>query len=274
MRDRKIEGRFAAARAGEHPNGGRTVNSMVISAAVLFGFFGLAGQVTSTASRPPADAEAELRRLTERRFAANLGNDRAFYERLLAPNFVILPGNEPPLTKSEYLEKEFPAGRTTIRRVDAVISDLKIHVADSTAAVSYRVAEPTMIGDQRFESRSTRVDTYARIEGSWRLLSMAAADVVTWPDVAALDPRLLNDYAGTYEMSPGYLIVITNESGHLMAEVSGQTKVELFPENDTTFFDKTDSAFARTVFERDRSGKVVAQIYRAQGQKVRAKKIR
>ena len=225
-------------------------------------------------SRAGADTGQELRKLTERRFAANLENDRSFYEQLLAPNFVILPGNDAPLSKTAYLDREFPKGRETSRRLNAVVTDVTVRIDEDSAVVSYRVAEPTAIGDQRFEARSTRVDTYVRKGGAWRLLSMAAADVATWPDAAAVDPRLLDEYAGTYQMSLGYLIVVTHEAGRLMAEVTGQSKVELFAENATTFFDRTDSVFARTVFERDTSGKVVAQVYLAQGQRIRALKIR
>ena len=87
-----------------------------------------------------------------------------------------------------------------------------------------------------------------------------------------------NVYLGAFPIAEaldsGARIVITNESGRLMAEITRQSKVEVFPENDTTFFDKTDSPLARTVFERDASGKVVAQTYRASGQKLRARKIR
>ena len=58
-----------------------------------------------------------------------------------------------------------------------------------------------------------------------------------------------------------------------MAQVSGQPKTELFPESPTSFFDRTDSPYARTVFEWDASGKVVGQTYRAQGQTLRAPRI-
>jgi len=68
-------------------------------------------------------------------------------------------------------------------------------------------------------------------------------------------------------------IVVTSKDGHLTAAVGEQPGVELFPESATSFFDKTDSPFARTIFERDRSGKVVAQTYRSQGQRVRAPRV-
>ena len=81
-------------------------------------------------------------------------------------------------------------------------------------------------------------------------------------------------HPGPYGLSPDTLIVVSYEAGHLMAEVTGQGKVELHPEGATTFFDMTDSPFARTIFERDRSGRVVAPLYRAQGQVLRAPKTR
>ena len=143
------------------------------------------------------------------------------------------------------------------------------------AVVSYEIVEPYPLGGgQQFELVSRRLDTYARIQGAWRLLSMAITEPPTWPEVAAIDPKLYSEYAGTYQLGPETFITITNQSMHLMAEVTSQEKVELFPENATTFFDRSDSPLARTVFERDSSGKVVAQVYRSLGQSLRARRIR
>jgi len=221
-----------------------------------------------------ADPAAELRALTQRRFEANAANDRAFYERLLARNFVLLLPGRAPLAKREYLEEEFGARPAGYRGAAVTIADLDARLDGDTAVVVYTAVEPTPLGDQSFESRSRRLDTYVRTGGQWRLLGMAVAEVPSWPDVAAVDPRLYAEYAGTYALSPTLSIVVTSEAGHLMAQVTGQPKTEMFPENATTFFDRTDSPLARTVFERDASGAVVAQVYRAQGQKLRAKKVK
>lgn len=222
----------------------------------------------------PADAAAELRQLTQQRFDANAANDRAFYERLIAENALILLPGQPPQTKEEYLDGEFLARPAGYRGQKSAVADFRARVNGDSAAVSYTASEPTSLGAQSFESRTVRLDTYVRLNGAWRLLGMAVTELPSWPDVATIDPRLYSEYAGTYQLSPAVQIVITYEAGHLMAAMSGQAKTELFPENATTFFDKTDSPLARTVFERDGSGKVVAQIYRAQGQQVRAIKIR
>ena len=226
----------------------------------------------SAATTPARSAAAELRQLTQQRFDANVANDRSFYERLLAANFRFLdPTGFPPHTKQAYLDAEFPPRRAP--RARATVSDFNAHVDGDTAVVSYQVVEPHPLGELTFETRSKRLDTYVRIGGSWRLLSMAVADTPTWPDVAEIDPRLYAEYSGTYQLAPGMLIVVTNEAGHLMAEVTGQPKVELYPENASTFFDRTDSPLARTVFERDAAGRVVAQLYRAQGQTLRAQRL-
>jgi len=222
----------------------------------------------------PADGTTELRQLTERRFAANAQNDRTFYEHLIADNALVQLPNRRPLTKQEYLEHEFGSRASGFRGIIAAIHDFRAIVDRDTAVVSYLSVEPTALGDQTFEVRTGRIDSYVRLNGQWRLLSMAMMEVPSWPDVAAVDPKLYSEYAGTYELAKDIVVVVTNEDGHLMAEMTGQSKVELFPENPTTFFDRSDSPLARTIFERDGTGTVVRQIYRSHGQKVRAVKIR
>jgi hypothetical protein len=230
--------------------------------------------VIATAGRAQSVARdaMDLRQLTELRFEHAVKADRKFYEQLLADNFLILDGTRSPLTKQAYLDEEF-RDHATGQKAPATITDFLAVVKGNTATVTYRAVETTVLGEQRYETRSMRLDTYVRIDGRWRLLSMAAAEPPSWPDVATVDPAVYADYVGTYRMTPTTMIVITNEGGHLMAAITGQPKVELFPESATTFFDKTDSPFARTVFERDALGKVVAQIYRAHGQRLRAVKV-
>jgi hypothetical protein len=227
----------------------------------------------SAAAPPPADPAAALRALTQRRFEANAKSDRAFYERLLAPHFVLLLPGRPPQSKRAYLDEEFGTRPAGYRGALASVTDLEVRVDGDTAVVTYTAAEPTPLGDQSFTSRTRRLDTYVRVRGEWRLVAMAVQEVPSWPEVAAVDPRLYAEYAGTYRFSSDQSIVVTVEDGHLMAQATGQQKTEMFPENATTFFDTTDSPGARTVFERDASGAVVAQVYRSQGQKVRAVKV-
>lgn len=183
------------------------------------------------------------------------------------------PHEFPPASRQQYLDAEFPPGR--LPRPRSTISGMRVFSDGNVATASYEVVEPYPLGDaQQFEIKSRRLDAYARIAGQWRLLVMAVAEPPTWPPEVTLPPALLTSYAGVYQLTSTQAVTVTVENGRLMAEVTGQARVPLFAENDSTFFDRTDSPLARTVFERDGRGRVVAQVYRALGQELRASKVR
>ncbi len=56
----------------------------------------------------------------------------------------------------------------------------------------------------------------------------------------AVGPDVLQHYVGTYELLPGFDLVITLENGHLMSQATGQAKVELFALSETKFFLKAE----------------------------------
>jgi hypothetical protein len=71
--------------------------------------------------------------------------------------------------------------------------------------------------------------------------SIAAA--YHWPDfqpkiraAVTVDPKILASYAGTYELTPKFSIVVTVEDGHLVTQGSGQGKVPMMAESETKFF--------------------------------------
>ena len=68
---------------------------------------------------------------------------------------------------------------------------------------------------------------------------MAHGDKVQLPSERkeiTVSPKILADYAGTYELSPTFSIVITFEDGQLMTQATRQPKFPLFAESDTKFF--------------------------------------
>lgn len=88
----------------------------------------------------------------------------------------------------------------------------------------------------------------------------------------ALDPTLYDQYAGEYELAPNFTILITKENNKLMGQATGQPKLELFPESETTFFLKVVDA--RIEFFKDAAGKVTSLVLTQGGQKLLAKKIK
>jgi CubicO group peptidase (beta-lactamase class C family) len=65
----------------------------------------------------------------------------------------------------------------------------------------------------------------------------------------SLDPPLLNDYVGFYQLGPGLVLTVSQEGARLFARATGQPKLELFAKNDHTFFYKVTDA--EITFEAD-----------------------
>jgi CubicO group peptidase (beta-lactamase class C family) len=72
----------------------------------------------------------------------------------------------------------------------------------------------------------------------------------------AVPGQLLAQYAGTYNLAPGFDLVITVDNGQLMAQATGQQKFPLFAESETSFFLK--AVDAQVDFAKDTAGAVTA----------------
>jgi CubicO group peptidase (beta-lactamase class C family) len=87
-----------------------------------------------------------------------------------------------------------------------------------------------------------------------------------------VDRKILDSYAGEYQLGPTFTITITSEDGKLMAQATGQDKFELFATSETDFYLKVVPA--SVTFVKDAEGKVTELILTQNGRKGTAKKIR
>ena len=87
-----------------------------------------------------------------------------------------------------------------------------------------------------------------------------------------VDPKILDSYAGEYQLAPTFAITITSEDGKLMAQATGQDKFELFATSETDFYLKVVPA--SITFVKDAEGKVTELVLTQNGRKAPAKKIR
>jgi CubicO group peptidase (beta-lactamase class C family)/pimeloyl-ACP methyl ester carboxylesterase len=89
---------------------------------------------------------------------------------------------------------------------------------------------------------------------------------------AKINPEILDDYVGQYEINPKFKFVITREDNRLFCQPTGQKKLELIPESETKFSVK--DVGAKIEFARDEDGKVRKLILHQSGREVPAKKIK
>jgi uncharacterized protein DUF3471 len=70
----------------------------------------------------------------------------------------------------------------------------------------------------------------------------------------AVSSTILAQYPGTYELRPGFDLVITLEGNQLVSQATGQTKIPLYAESETKFFPKVMDA--EIEFLKDNKGTV------------------
>lgn len=92
------------------------------------------------------------------------------------------------------------------------------------------------------------------------------------PVSVAVDPSILAQYSGVYEIAPAFSIEVTADGGRLFAQATGQPKFELFAKTPTEFFLKVVDA--RIVFSRSDDGKVSHLTLYQGGQEVPGRKVR
>ena len=80
-------------------------------------------------------------------------------------------------------------------------------------------------------------------------------------------------YVGQYEVSPGFILTITNENNKLMGQPTGDEKAEFKPQTGPDeFYSSTVSA--RLKFAKDQAGAVIAVVVTIDGKDFYSKKIK
>ena len=89
----------------------------------------------------------------------------------------------------------------------------------------------------------------------------------------AIDPKILEKYAGEYKIiQPSIIISVTLENGKLLGQLVGQPKFSLSPESETNFFSKDVNA--QITFVKDAKGEVTGLTLSQGGSAFSAQKIK
>ncbi len=90
--------------------------------------------------------------------------------------------------------------------------------------------------------------------------------VVDGDDAVTIDPRVLEDYLGKFELEemPGIIVTVRRDGDRLLLEVPGDSGVELYPSSDSSFAFTKDPSRGVT-FHRDSDGSVARATFHQGG---------
>ena len=97
-------------------------------------------------------------------------------------------------------------------------------------------------------------------QGGRDMKAPRTSDKVVERKEIAVSPKILAQYTGTYELRPGFDLVIALEDGQLVSQATGQGKMPLFAESETKFFPKVLDA--EIEFLKDDKGAVTRLVLR------------
>jgi CubicO group peptidase (beta-lactamase class C family) len=104
-----------------------------------------------------------------------------------------------------------------------------------------------------------------------RIAALALGRAHGKPKAISIDPELLDQYAGEYELEPGFTVRFFRDGDRFMSQGTGEPAVEIFPESETRFF--LEVSDAKGEFVMDEAGKVTGYVLTLNGRTLHAKRI-
>ena len=90
-------------------------------------------------------------------------------------------------------------------------------------------------------------------------------------ETVSLPRATLDRYVGRYQVQPGFVITVTRHEGQLMAQATGQPRMEIYASSETEFFFRVVDA--RIAFHADGAGAVTSLTLHQAGRDVGARKL-
>jgi D-alanyl-D-alanine-carboxypeptidase/D-alanyl-D-alanine-endopeptidase len=86
-----------------------------------------------------------------------------------------------------------------------------------------------------------------------------------------VDPKIFDNYVGSYQLAPAVIMTISRDAERLFSQLTGQPKIQLFPEGERRFFVK--EVDAQWTFDTDAQGHGTQAILHQNGRDMAAKRI-
>jgi hypothetical protein len=224
-----------------------------------------APSVAAPAAKPDAGVAGELRRATQELMSAVASGNWAVWDKYLDDSITYTAEDGRTLTKAQLREEMKPLPPGFSGTIEVETADVRQH--GDVAVVSHEDLEHETVFGQKLVSHYHATDTWLRRGGRWRMIASQVLVRLADPAPASIDARVLDDYVGTYELSPTTAYVVTRQGDKLFGERTGRPKQALLPETETVFF-TPGAPRTRKIFARSAGGNVVRIIDRRDGRDI------
>ena len=155
------------------------------------------------------------------------------------------------------------------RRIDKILS-----VNDYVAAPMPSFDELYVYGDVavlRAKGTDRGTTIFAKKNGQWQIVQVQSTTIPLQPKSVRLDPKILDQYVGRYEQSPGVFTLITKQGDTLFAKGMNRPQVMLVPISDSVFQVKDNIGVF--TFYRNENRKVAHYILRVNERETKGTKV-
>jgi hypothetical protein len=219
-------------------------------AAALLALGGAAPAASAQVS--PSDSAA-LVATTRRLLDAVTAGDSAVWAPHLAPGWFMTDEEGRHIPRAEFLRDLHPLPPGQSGRLELAACHL-VGTA-GTAVLSYAIDEEHDFHGQRLRTRFHATDTWVRRGKGWRMLASQVTALPTAVPGVRVDPRLLEEYAGTYRLAEGIELTVEADTGGLRLVREARPPERLHALDGRIFIRHGVRGF--WVFERDGGGAVV-----------------
>ena len=229
----------------------------------------LASAVLAPAQDRPTITQAELVHRTQALYDAVASGNKAPWQQYLADDAIVHDEKGGSYTKPTFLATMDPlpsgySGSINVTHPQTIF-------APGVAIFSYDAEEVETVFRNRMTARYHQTDTWLYRNHLWQIAASQVMRYYEDPASAPINPAILSDYIGIYEIAPGNQMVVTTHDGKLFAQRGASNPVQLFPESPDMFF--RAGIEGRRLFHRNADGKVDLLIDRRNNEDMLWKKI-
>jgi hypothetical protein len=217
----------------------------------------------------PSKLEEELMRHAQELFDAAAVGNREPWTKYFADDCLFFDEKGRNFTKGELVADIRPlpngySGKITVGKPKGLIHG-------DTAILSYDIDETEIVFGQNLKARYHVTDTWLRRNNVWQIAASQAFRYYEDPAIGKIDKTKLQNFVGTYELTPGQVRTVSIEGDHLMVERNGKRET-LLPEAVEIFFRK--GVEGRILFRADDNGKIDALIDRRNNEDIVWRKLK